>query len=99
MSTDHEAFHYSVTCETDDRAVLACLRALCHISEHAKKAQIGWGGSGEDAWESNGHQVTFRFTQERYRDAFVAEANRLLPGHWKIRGTDDRDPATPRRRR
>jgi len=98
MSTDHAKFHYSITCKTDDPAVLACLRALCYHSEQATKAQIGWGGTGLDAWRSDGNRVTFRFTEKKYREKFVQEARRLLHGHWELSGTDDNDPATPQRR-
>lgn len=44
MSSNHEKYHYSATCKTDDPAVLHCLRALCQYSEKGEYPQIGWGG-------------------------------------------------------
>ncbi len=43
MSSDHKLFKFSITCQTDDLAVLHCLRALCQYAEQHKKPQIGWG--------------------------------------------------------
>jgi len=97
MSADHDRFHFSITCKTDDLFVLACLRAICHTCEQAPKPHIAWGGTGEDAWKKAGNRATFRFTNSEYRNRFVQEANRLLGGHWQICDTNDNDPATPRR--
>lgn len=97
MTTDHDKFHFSITCKTKDRFVLACLRAICHTCEQAPKAQIAWGGSGEDDWKHADNRVVFRFTAPEYRDRYIQEATRLLESHWQNCGTNDNDPATPRR--
>ncbi|MCI0629397.1 MAG: hypothetical protein L0Y44_01935 [Phycisphaerales bacterium] len=61
---DYEAFHYSITCETDDLAVVHCLRALCEFAERGQPyPQIGWGGTGEGEWRRNDNQITLRFTE------------------------------------
>jgi hypothetical protein len=92
-SPSHELFRFSVRCHTDDPMVLACLRALCHVSEHNPKPNIGWGGTGLPDWKSSGHMVTFRFTNPTFRQQFVKEAERLLPGHWSVVSQSDSDPA------
>jgi hypothetical protein len=95
MSSDHMRFKFSITCQTDDIAVLHCLRSLCQFSECSKKKQIGWGGTGEADWRANSGRFTLRFTDPQYRQRFIDEANRLLAGHWSIVKTNDNDPATP----
>lgn len=97
MSTDHKRFHFSVTCQTDDAAVLHCLRALCQFAEKGKKPQIGWGGTGEADWKARGGRFVLRFTSAAYRKTFIDQANRLLPGRWTLVTTNDTDPATPQR--
>jgi len=52
MSSDHKLFKFSMTCQTDDLAVLHCLRALCQYAEQHKKPQIGWGGTGKSEWQN-----------------------------------------------
>jgi len=51
MSSNHCKYHYSVTCKTDDPAVLHCLRALCQYSEKEEHPQIGWGGTKGNIWK------------------------------------------------
>jgi hypothetical protein len=61
-----------------------------------KCAQIGFGGSGEKDWEDAGHRATFRFSEKRYREHFIEEAQRLLSGHWELGlPLNDYDPASP----
>jgi len=97
MSENHRRYHYSITCKTDDAAVLHCLRALCQYSERHEYPQIGWGGTKENVWEANNGTFVLRFTAPAYRDQFIIEANRLLKGHWEQIETNDNDPAEPRR--
>lgn len=99
MSIDHEKFHFSVTVQTDDRAVLFCLRALCQFTEKHAKPQIGWGGTETKDWIAAGNQVTFRFTTSACRDLFVKESDRLLKRQWRIVTISDTDPARPQRSR
>jgi len=97
MSSVHALFHYSVTCGTDDVAVLYCLRALADLAEQHPQNKIAWGNTGKEAWRRNGHEVTFHFTKPSYRQVFRDEANELLGGRWSEMGASDNDPATPRK--
>ncbi len=97
MSSMHAKYHYSITCHTDDRAVMYCLRSLTHFSEHSSQKNIGWGGTNDAVWERSGHQITLRFTSPAYRDAFRSKANELLGGRWSEVRTSDNDPATPKK--
>jgi hypothetical protein len=96
---DYERCHFSVSCETEDLAVLHCLRSLSQFAEGSKIPKgIPWGGTKEAAWRKNGHVATFRFTSADYRTTFLDEASRLLPGHlWRSVGQSDSDPASRRR--
>lgn len=98
MSSIHAKYHYSITCHTDDKAVMYCLRSLTHFSEHSSQKNIGWGGTTDDAWEHAGHQITLRFTSPIYRDVFRKKATELLGGRWKEVRASDNDPATPKER-
>jgi len=97
MSVDHQRFHFSVTCQTKDAAVLHCLRALCQYAEQGRKPQIGWGGTGQAEWEANDGEFTLRFTSLEFRNVFVDEGQRLLAGKWQVVRTNDKDPAVPQR--
>ena len=99
MSTDHQRFHYSVTCHTDDEAVLFCLRALCQFAEEHPKRQIGWGGTKTPEWRDRHGELTIRFTKPDFRTRFLREAERLLPGKWRLVRQSDNDPAHPQRPR
>src|SRR5688572_9890861 len=93
MSDSHARFHYSVTCDTADEAVLHCLRSLGHFAEESGPINIVWGGTNAETWRKNLGQFKLRFTQAKFRQRFIDEANRLLSGHWKMVATDDNDPA------
>lgn len=96
---DYERCHYSVSLETEDLAVLHCLRSLSQHAEGSKiPKSIPWGGTKEAAWRRAGYVATFRFTSPDYRDRFIEEASRLLPSDlWKKVAQSDADPATRRR--
>lgn len=90
---------FSVTCYTDDLAVVHCLRALCQYAEKECRPQIAWGGTTEKAWRRDGRRITLRFTEPLFRDKFLQEAMRLLPeGSWQETGRSDNDPATRQRK-
>jgi hypothetical protein len=97
MSANHARFHYSITCNTDDVAVLFCLRALCQLATQEAMPQIGWGGTGRAEWSENAGNFVLRFTNADAREVFVGEANRLLAGRWSVVSTSDNDPASPQR--
>lgn len=94
----YERYRFSMTCETDDLAVVHCLRALCQYAEDAPRKQIGWGGTGEAAWRSAGNRVTFRWTSPENRERFRSAANRLLGDRWREISRSDNDPATRQRK-
>ena len=99
MTTEHSLFKFSATCQTDDRAILYCLRSLCHFAEKHKYPQIGWGGTGDDIWGASKGRLTLRFTNPKYRDQFINEATRLFGKRWTLVSTHDDDPASPQRKR
>ena len=95
---DHNRYRYSVTCQTDDLAIVHCLRALCQYAEEARYKQIGWGGTKTKEWRAAGNQITLRFTRSDYRARFEETAQRLLPqGSWSVVGRSDNDPAKRQR--
>ena len=94
----YSLYHYSVTCQTNDLAVVHCLRALCQYAEEASYKQIGWGGTGTSEWREAGNQITLRFTKTAYRDKFEQTAKKLLPpGSWSVIRCSDSDPAKRQR--
>jgi hypothetical protein len=93
---DHERYRFSVTCSTKDLAVVYCLRALCQFVHHGKDrySQIGLGGTKEKDWLAADRKITLRFSDQKYRDAFLSEATRLLPkGSWSKEDESDNNPA------
>ena len=94
--TQHHLYHFSITVRTDDLALLNCLRALSAHVQVTGNARIPWGGTKKSDWESQQHQVTFRFSSDKYRQDFINESKRLLPqSAWSIVGQSDDDPAAP----
>ena len=91
----HRLYHYSVTFQTSDLALLGCLRALAQYAQTTGNPRIPWGGTKYEDWKQAGQQATFRFTSAAYRSSFIAQVERLLPGGlWNITGQRDDDPAT-----
>jgi hypothetical protein len=96
MAFSHADYRFSITVQTDDRAVVNCLRALSQISQLQGNVRIPWGGTTDAAWEQAGHTVTFRFTSATYRQGFVDVAERVLrAGLWHKVSRSDSDPASP----
>ncbi len=98
MTMPHESYRYSITCHSDDKATIYCLRALAHFAERAAQKNIAWGGTDDDSWEANEHRITLRFTHREYRQIFRDVANDLLMSRWTEQGFSDNDPATPKHR-
>jgi hypothetical protein len=97
---DYQRCKFSITCQTDDLAVVHCLRALCEHAEKDGKPQIGWGGTKRSEWLAAEKKITLRFTHPDFREAFVRESHRLLPaGSWSEVSRSDSDPATRQRPR
>jgi 1,4-alpha-glucan branching enzyme len=92
----HSDFHFSITCHTDDKAVMFCLRSLAHYSEHHAQKNIAWGGTNDSTWERQNHTITLRFTRPDYRQTFRVKAAELLGGRWKEVAASDDNPAVPR---
>jgi hypothetical protein len=92
--TTHSEHRFSVTVRTSEPAVLYCLRALADFSQKTGNTRIVWGGTRREDWERQHNQVSFHFSDPRYRQGFLMEANRLLPvGSWEKVGENDHDPA------
>jgi hypothetical protein len=90
--TAHEQFRYSVTCHSDDKPVIYCLRAIAHFAEHHPQKNIAWGGTGDDDWERNEHCITLRFTHAEFRKIFRDVANDLLAGRWTETACSENNP-------
>lgn len=91
----HADHRFSITVHTDDLAVVGCLRALAKFSQKSGNNNIPWGGTKDSDWQKAGHQVTFRFDSNSYRNGFKAEISRLLPhSAFTIVSESDDDPAT-----
>jgi len=91
-------YHFSATLLTNDAAVLHCLIGLSHWAQRgAQYPQIAWRGCGEKDWQSQGGQVTFRFTSSERRSEWHAKATELLSGKWALISTNDNDPANCRK--
>ncbi|MFZ5450705.1 MAG: hypothetical protein ACOZF2_02350 [Thermodesulfobacteriota bacterium] len=94
--SEHHNYKYSVTIQTDDLAVVYCLRSLSEYSQKTKNKRISWGNTKDKDWEKANHCVTFRFTSKEYRERFLTEVKRLLPDNlWLESGSSDNDPAKP----
>ncbi|HUU41402.1 MAG TPA: hypothetical protein VMW42_10720 [Desulfatiglandales bacterium] len=92
----HKLYKFSVTIETNDLAVVNCLRALSQYSQKKGNNRITWGNTKNTDWEQNDHRITFRFTSPKYREGFLSEINRLLPNNlWSEHSRSDEDPAWP----
>ena len=96
MAADHAHYRFSVTIHSDDLAAVGCLRALSQFSQKTGNNRIPWGGTKDADWKHDGNEVTFRFSDASYREVFLTEAKRLLPGSlWQLKRQSDADPAKP----
>jgi hypothetical protein len=94
MSLDSARFRYSITVVTQDRAVFFCLRGLCEAAEEDPAREIGLAEAGITAWVNADGRVKLRFSDAKYRSAFLGDATRLLAGKWtRIVLRDDDPPA------
>ena len=97
--TVHSQHKFSVTIHTGDLAVVGCLRALAKFSQKTGNNQIPWGGTKDENWRRDDGCVTFRFSDPKYRDGLLSEAERLLPRElWELVSMREDDPATPQPR-
>lgn len=98
----HEKYttcRFSIRCHSDDLAVVHCLRSLCQHNSPPGRKNIGWGGTKESDWREAGNKITLRFYSAEAREAFVQDAQRLLPqGSWQeVAPRRNNDPASPQR--
>lgn len=72
--------------DTAGKGSNACpVKRECFVLETAK----------ED-WSANGHKMTFRFSEPRYRDDMIAQVTRLLRRElYSVVSQRDDDPAKP----
>lgn len=90
----HSTYRFSVTLHSEDLAVVNCLRALSQYSQATGNNRIPWGGTKDQDWKREKHNVTFHFSAPEYRAQFLAEAKRLLPASlWSVSAQSDNDPA------
>jgi hypothetical protein len=89
----HVEHHYSITCESDDKPVVYCLRSLAHFAEKRAPINAAWGNTGDEYWAEDGHRVTFHFSDPEYRQIFRDVAVDLLAGRWRETGSRDDDPS------
>jgi hypothetical protein len=92
VSLETSQFRYSITVETQDDAVLFCLRALWQYAEREPHPSPVLGLTSMGEWRTSDGQITFRFSNPYNRADFLGEATRLLAGKWTRLGTSDDDP-------
>ena len=96
MMTTHADHKFSITMLSNDLALVNCLRSLSKFSQKTGNNNIPWGGTKDTDWKRDGHQVTFHFSSREYREGFVSEVQRLLPGSlWTEIRRSDNNPAVP----
>jgi hypothetical protein len=54
---DYQRCKFSITCQTNDLAVVHCLRAICQFAEKVVMPQIAWGGTKETEWLAAGKKL------------------------------------------
>ena len=95
---DYERCRFSITCHTNDLAVVHCLRAICEFAAEGIRPQIGGGGTKASEWRAADNQITLRFASPDSRQRFFETANRLLSsGSWVEVSLSDSDPARRQR--
>jgi hypothetical protein len=55
--SERSLHRFSITIETDDLAVVGCLRALAKFSQKTGNNQIPWGGTKDRDWRRDGQRV------------------------------------------
>ena len=96
MNADSSRFRYSITVETQDDAVLFCLRGLSEFAERSPAAVGALDRSATGESRTHDGRFTFRFSTADNRGDFLGEATRLLAGKWtRVALSDDDPPARP----
>ena len=94
MTADLSQYRYSITVETQDDAVLFCLRALWQYAERHPLPEFAELAT-TDEWRLSDGRVTFRFSNAYNRGDFLGEATRLLAGKWTRLASSDNDAPSP----
>jgi hypothetical protein len=92
VKSDASQFRYSITVETQDDAVLYCLRALWQYAERNPAPPVVTELAATAEWRAGDGAVTFRFSNPYNRGDFLGEATRLLAGKWTRLASSDDDP-------
>jgi hypothetical protein len=90
----HQNYKFSVTIQSDDYPLVACIRGLAWYCQQSGNKQIAWGGTKRRDWEGD-HKVKFHFDHKEYRTEFIREAERLFRTGWSVARQSDNDPAEP----
>ncbi len=94
MMDTHRLFRFSLTCRTEDLAVVYCLRAIAEYSQKEINPRIAWGGTKDADWRRDQQCITFHFSSPENRERFVQTAQRTLArGSWNEVVRSDDDPA------
>ena len=91
-----ESFHFSVTIHSNNMALIAAMRGLAWWCQPEICRQTSVYGTTEPEWKRDGNKVTFHFTSESNRRAFIEESKKLFPANWEIAHQKENDP--PRER-
>ena len=92
VTADIAQYRYSITVETQDDAVLFCLRALWQYAErHPLHAERRGDRDDRRMRGSGDGRITFRFSNPYNRGDFLGEATRLLAGKWTRIAESDND--------
>lgn len=92
MTVELSRYRYSLTCRTEDEAVLYCLRALWRYAEE-ETTILHLQADDRTGWRARDGELVLRFSSEQRRGDFLGEATRLLAGHWWRLAMSDDDPA------
>ena len=91
VNADLSQYRYSITVETQDDAVLFCLRALWQYAERHPLRASGEEMAMTGEWRLGEGRITFRFSNPYNRGDFLGEATRLLAGKWTRVAESDND--------
>lgn len=92
MRLERTQYRYSITVETQDDAVMFCLRALWQYAERHPVPATSSDLTASEEWRAGDGRITFRFSNPYNRADFLGEATRLLAGKWTRVATSDDDP-------
>ena len=73
-----------VTIRIDEELLVYCLRGLAFGCAEPGRRRIAVRGTTQDSWRENDNCITFRFTDNVWKERFLSEARRLFPkGQWE----------------